>query len=75
MELVVSDTRLKDGNGWFSTIGDSWPPGSCMETMTTTSYPLDGKAGTNIGDDRFFNSLPTVAVRADELIEFDDAIP
>ena len=56
-------------------MGNSWPPGSCMETMTTTSYPLDGKAGTNIGDDRFFNSLPTVAVRADELIEFDDAIP
>jgi hypothetical protein len=22
MELVVSDTRLKDGNGWFSTIGE-----------------------------------------------------
>lgn len=48
-----------------------------METMTTTSYPLDGKAGTNIGKAMtdFFNSLPTVAVRADELIEFDDAIP
>jgi hypothetical protein len=73
MDLVVSGTRLKDGNGRFST-GDSWPPGSCMET-TATSYPLDGKAGTIISDHRFFNSLPTVAVCADEMIEFDDAVP
>jgi hypothetical protein len=45
-----------------------------MEAMTTTSYRPDGKAGANIGKALTdFNSLPTVAVRADELIEFDDA--
>jgi hypothetical protein len=43
--------------------------------MTATTYPLDGKAGTIIGDHRFFNSPQTVAVRADEMIEFGDAIP
>ena len=44
--LGVKRYRLKNGNGRFSTIGGSWPPSSCMEITTTTSYPLDGKAGT-----------------------------
>jgi hypothetical protein len=35
----------------------------------------NGKAGTIIGDHRFFNSPPTVAVCDDEMIEFDDAVP
>src|SRR3984893_1334164 len=48
MDLVVS-ALSRMGTGGSRRLGGSWPPGSCMETMTTTSYPLDGKAGTNIG--------------------------
>ena len=70
MDLVLGGTRrsgLRDDGGFQATR-------SCMEAMTTTSYRPDGKAGANIGKALTdFNSLPTVAVRADELIEFDDA--
>jgi hypothetical protein len=45
-----------------------------IKTSQQDSYRPDGKAGANIGKALTdFNSLPTVAVRADELIEFDDA--
>jgi hypothetical protein len=73
MDLVLGGTRLKMGAD-FATMEGSRPTRSCMEAMTTTSYRPDGKAGANIGKALTdFNSLPTVAVRADELIEFDDA--
>jgi hypothetical protein len=41
----------------------SGPPGhlACLETMTTTRYPLDGKARTNIG--KAMTDLPLTANR------------
>jgi hypothetical protein len=72
MDLVLGGTPLKMGADFAN--GGLQATRSCMEAMTTTSYRPDGKAGANIGKALTdFNSLPTVAVRADELIEFDDA--
>src|SRR4051794_21651198 len=48
-----------------------WIPGSCTETMTTTSCALDSKSRTiPVRRWRIFNSPPTVAVRAKEPIDW-----
>jgi hypothetical protein len=67
---------LKDGNGRLSTIGGLLATRLMHGDYDNNLLPArrQSRDQYRYGDDRFFNSLPTVAVRADELIEFDDAI-
>ena len=49
LDLVLGGTRLKMGTDGSRRWGAPGHPAHGMETMTTTSYRLDGKARTNIG--------------------------
>ena len=46
MDLVLGGTRLKMGTDGSRRWGAPGQPPHGVETMTTASYPLDGKAGT-----------------------------
>jgi hypothetical protein len=76
MDLVLGGTRLKmgtDGSRRWGLLATRLMHGDYDNNLLPARR--QSRDQYRLRRCQIFNSLPTVAVRADELIEFDDAIP